>query len=646
MTSVFVAWGVLTLIGLAIWPFLFALKSGWLDRGWARARLFALTLVWAVIWLGAHTQILALSATTTLAVGGIVIAAGTLAWIRHHAALSAFARTHWKTFVMSEAVFALTLLLFGWARGMHPDISGTEKPMEYMLLQSIALDRSLPPHDAWFAGGQMAYYYGGYVWVVALGHLSQIGLGTLFVITPAIIAALGAQLAYATVLSIVKNPVAPLVAPLLVFSGNLAGIKNALLSAPPIDWWAPSRVFEGAITEFPSFSVLLGDVHPHLIAMPFVIALLYLALSPVNTGVSIVWGLLVGALTVINPWSSIVAGLLLIVWLIAKRPITKVMLHRLAAGTGVALTLVLVWFLRAPHTPQRFALSTDHTPLLAYPTMFGLFFLIAATSLLYLRLTRQRNRAHTVLFLLAAVIVIVLPELVHVDDFFSGQSERMNTIFKFWFDGWTVAAVQAAILAALVLDVIAQAPRGKVIAGLILVILVVATLAYPVQTARTFAFRNPQNGFQGEAWLARQDGGDLTRALQWVRGNLAPSATIIEPVARLYTLDNLFSTYTGRSTVIGWGQHEALWRGDWHVVQARANEVEAAYRDPTPERWRALIAQYDIAAIVVYTERQRNLPREEAGVAATRETLHSSLAPLGSPAFESATVTIFTLKER
>jgi uncharacterized membrane protein len=646
MMSVVLAWGVLTLIGLAVWPFLFVLKTGWFDRGWALARLFALTLVWAVIWLGAHMQIIRFTATITIAVGGILIFIGVVGWIRNRGALSEFVRAHWKTLVISEAVFAITLLLFGLARGMNPDITGTEKPMEYMLLQSIAGGSTLPAHDAWFVGGQMAYYYGGYVLVVVLGHLSQITLGTLFVITPALIAALGAQLAYATVLSIVKNPVSALVAPLLLFSANLVGIKDALSSMPPIDWWASSRVFKGAITEFPSFSVLLGDVHPHLIALPFIIALLYLALSPITPGVTIIWGLLVGALVVINPWSSVMTGLLLIVWLIAKRPITKKIILRIVAGAAIALIVILVWFLAAPHAPQRFALSTEHTSPLAYWQMFGLFFLVGVTSLLFLHLTRQRFRLHTILFLIASAIVIALPELVHLDDFFGGQSERMNTIFKFWFDGWTVAAVEVAILAALAINVVMKTLRGKVIAGTLLFTLVVVTLSYPVQTARTLASRASGEAFQGEAWLARQDGGDLTRALAWVRGNLASSATIIEPVARLYTLDNLFSTYSGRSTVIGWGQHEALWRGDWQAVQARVDEVEAAYRDPTPERWEALINKYKIAAIVVYSDPRRNLPREEAGVAAARETLHSSLDSLGTSTFESATLTIFKVKER
>src|SRR3989344_1962685 len=646
MTSVVLAWGVLTLIGLAVWPFLFALKTGWLDRGWALARLFALTLVWAVIWIGAHTQIFRFTATTTIAIGGILILIGAVGWIRNRGALSEFVRAHWKTLVISEAVFALTLLLFGLARGMNPDITGTEKPMEYMLLQSIAGDYSLPAHDAWFAGGQTAYYYGGYAFVVALGYLTHISLGTLFVITPALIAALAAQLAYATVFSIARNPLTALVGPLFLFSANLPGIKNAFSSMPPIDWWAPSRVFEGAITEFPSFSVLLGDVHPHLIALPFVVGLLYCALSPFTTGVSLVWGLLVGALVVINPWSSVVAGLLLIVWLIAKRPIKKGVLLRLIAGAGLALALVLVWFLPSQSAPQRFALSTDHTPLAAFWLMFGLFFLVAVAAILYLHLTRQRFRVHTVLFLFAALVVIALPELVHVDDFFGGQSERMNAIFKFWFDGWTVAAVEVAILAALALDVITKkALRGKVITGLLLITLAFVALSYPIETARTLAGKNSRDTFQGEAWLELQDGGDLTRALQWVRGNLAPGATIIEPVARLYTLDNLFSTYTGRSTVIGWGQHEALWRGDWQAVQARIDAVETAYRDPTPERWEALIAKYKITAIVVYSDPRRNLPREEAGVAATLETLHSSLDSLGTSAFESATLTIFKVKE-
>ncbi|RIL08688.1 MAG: hypothetical protein DCC75_08285, partial [Proteobacteria bacterium] len=63
---------------------------------------------------------------------------------------------------------------------------------------------------------------------------------------------------------------------LSVFIGlgsNLAGVWNFLTQDS--NWWGPSRVITGAINEFPAWSFLLGDLHPHYMNLgfvPFVIA--------------------------------------------------------------------------------------------------------------------------------------------------------------------------------------------------------------------------------------------------------------------------------------------------------------------------------------------------------------------------------------
>ena len=55
---------------------------------------------------------------------------------------------------------------------------------------------------------------------------------------------------------------------LLVFGSNLAGIKDYFFEIP--GWWEPSRVIPGAINEFPAWSFLLGDLHPHFLNLPLI----------------------------------------------------------------------------------------------------------------------------------------------------------------------------------------------------------------------------------------------------------------------------------------------------------------------------------------------------------------------------------------
>ena len=68
--------------------------------------------------------------------------------------------------------------------------------------------------------------------------------------------------------------VAGLVAAALVtILGNLAGVRDVAARRRPAEatthWFDPSRVIPDTINEFPSFSFMLGDLHAHVLALPF-----------------------------------------------------------------------------------------------------------------------------------------------------------------------------------------------------------------------------------------------------------------------------------------------------------------------------------------------------------------------------------------
>jgi uncharacterized membrane protein len=50
----------------------------------------------------------------------------------------------------------------------------------------------------------------------------------------------------------------------------LAGLKSVLLEGtklPPYNYWDPSRVIPDTINEFPYWSFLFADLHPHMIGL-------------------------------------------------------------------------------------------------------------------------------------------------------------------------------------------------------------------------------------------------------------------------------------------------------------------------------------------------------------------------------------------
>jgi YYY domain-containing protein len=240
----------------------------------------------------------------------------------------------------SELVFAIAYAAMALLVAYSPDVWGTEKPMDMAFVNAIDASSSFPPHDPWLAGADLNYYY--------LGHLAMalplrvlgtapaegydLALAVLFALAAASVFTLAGTLwaaARAVRPELRGGPVAAGLAAVLVclVLGDLAGVKAWLdAPAPPgdYDWFAPSRVIPNTINEFPWFSFLLGDLHAHVLALPFVGLALAFAVQVVLVGPrgDAAWrgaaealgaGLSIGALYAINSWSyPVAAGLLVL----------------------------------------------------------------------------------------------------------------------------------------------------------------------------------------------------------------------------------------------------------------------------------------------------------------------------------------------
>jgi YYY domain-containing protein len=223
----------------------------------------------------------------------------------------------------------------------------TEKPMDMAFINAINASSHFPPHDPWMSGETLNYYYLGHLalaWPIKLlgirpdsGYLLAWGL--LFALTASAVYAFAGTL-WAAARAKLPNPprggpvlAGMLAVALVVVLGNLAGVRSWIRADnPPHDyaWFEPSRVIPNTIDEFPSFSFLLGDLHAHVLALPFTVLALAFALQLALAGPrgDVVWrsvgealaaALAIGALYAINSWSyPVAAGLLaagLVVWL-------------------------------------------------------------------------------------------------------------------------------------------------------------------------------------------------------------------------------------------------------------------------------------------------------------------------------------------
>ncbi len=318
-------WGVLFLLGTAVTPLTFYLFKRLPDRGYAFVKMLALLLVSYLFWLLGSLGFLQNN------LGGILLAmtlmVGLSYWAYRHSGseLRAWVWGHWKHILLTELVFALLFGLWVWVRAQNPAIVATEKPMEFAFLNAAGRSATFPPVDPWLSGFGISYYYFGYVMSSVLARLAAVsepvafnlaiawllagtGVGA-FGIVYNLVASYGHFLQQkASRLALTFGLIAAIALPI---GGNLQIILELLHEnnvgsaqfwqwlnvrdinmAPSPDsiaryetsgwwWWRSSRVInehsltgqiiEGLepIAEFPSFSFILGDLHPHVLALPF-----------------------------------------------------------------------------------------------------------------------------------------------------------------------------------------------------------------------------------------------------------------------------------------------------------------------------------------------------------------------------------------
>lgn len=160
-------WLVISLYGWAAFPIVFRLFPWLSDRGYGAARIVGLFIVALVAWWAASLKVPLWSQAGVGLVLVVMAAFSTwLIWPRR-AELAAFIRDRWKTLVAVELLAAVLFLAWIGVRLTNPDLwhqyKGGEKPMDFAMFNAVLRATTFPAADAWYAGGNLNYYYWGYV---------------------------------------------------------------------------------------------------------------------------------------------------------------------------------------------------------------------------------------------------------------------------------------------------------------------------------------------------------------------------------------------------------------------------------------------------------------------------------------------------
>ena len=340
---IFFWWLALTLTGCLTLPLVFAALPGLADRGYVFGKLLGLLLLAYLTWILACVRLVAFSHLSTTLVVSVLLVSGTALFYAQRRSILAFLRRRWRLLLLEEGLFTLAFLLFVGIRSLNPDLwnvyLGGEKPMEMAFLNAILRSPYMPPLDPWYAGGYINYYYYGYIVFGAFIKLTGIAPATAFNLAIPTLFALTFTGTFSLVYSLSRRVSWGLLggyfAALIGNFDGLLQVKDWLgaalnhLPLPLFDYWRSSRIIPFTINEFPFWSFLFADLHPHVIDMPVTIFMLAIISAILISGKSIVRndgvrlrlnssGLLLyalatfifGTLACINPWDMPVYALL------------------------------------------------------------------------------------------------------------------------------------------------------------------------------------------------------------------------------------------------------------------------------------------------------------------------------------------------
>ena len=606
-------------------------------------------------------------------------------------------------------------------RGFTPQILNTEKPMDVAFLASGARAIALPPADPWFAGEPINYYYLGYLLHGGLARMAGVPVAVGFNLALAttcsmtIVAAFG--VGSAVVFPWLRGRAAvaagALAAVLVALAGNLAA-PLALLADPAgtvaAGWWGgvgwgASRVVADAdlrdptvITEFPFFSLLLGDLHPHLMALPFFLTALGLArsllgerargdrggrFSPHDLVRTVVVGAVVGALYALNSWDYPTALLVALaaLWVgLRAAPASR----RVAALAVLAAASLLAWapFWAGFDPPVGQGGGEGASPLSGIPllgrigatvglvtwertsvgeflTMFGIPYLVGlaflavrlgkdgvlsglgppsaavvvgavsvvaaaivipaplllvcgvplAAAVAVLRRERAPSAGTVAVALYAlGLAIVLLTEFAFLRDVFGN---RMNTIFKAYYQAWVLLAVAAAVAMVLLWRAAATGGLRRGLLGAAFALALAAGAVYPILAAVQWtAVQGPANagprawqGLDGMAYVGRSSPGELA-ALRWLAAHAQPGDVVLEaagcayqPIGEVPT--SRVSAFTGVPTVLGWANHERQWRNGQPDLRAEIADREAAIEGMYAEPGGPEFAAYGVTLLYV-----------------------------------------------
>ncbi|HEV8117927.1 MAG TPA: DUF2298 domain-containing protein [Thermoanaerobaculia bacterium] len=688
-------------VGLACLPLLRVFFQNRRDAA-LLSRPVGLALVAYLGWLLSLSKSVGFERGTLLLALALVGVASYLVRRASRAAAGVAAERFWGREERTAALFFwIPTAVFILIRAAVPEVLGAEKFMDLAFFNSLSRFGAMPPTDPWMSGHTINYYYWGYLLAAVLAKLAQVPSFVSYNLSIATFAGYAFVSAACLAMRLSGGRVfaGAWAGVGAVFAGNVTGALDAW-HAPFIrdfDYWHASRVIADGktINEFPFFTFFHADLHPHLLAFPFSIAVFAAAHRYIEIPApaseepekKLAWpaaaarllsnwwpaflvALLAGTARAANNWLLPAMAILLVVTGILRTtrgrrlPAPGDALWGALVGAGLVLLSLVLWY---PYSrsyalqTQGLGRATQRSDLIEFLGVWGLLLAAGYAGLIPAVLARKleegaKRRMDLLLALFgfgclvaalvtkAPALMALLPlaalagivaaralaspegdpdqvftaflivlaagmvagcEFIYFKDSYGESLQRMNTIFKFYHQAWPLLAVGAAVYGE-------RAWRERKFAGglprFALVVAAVVSLFYPVEAAASrLRQQEGSPSLDLRAALAKRNSGD-NAAIEWLSTHAARGSVILEATGDPYSEFARISSHTGLATVLGWANHEGLWRSNDPEIAQRGSAVRSFYTSLDAKAAASVIQRYGVTYVIWGDLERRTYP--------------------------------------
>ncbi len=506
-------------------------------------------------------------------------------------------------FFLSQALFFLILLLIIIFNAFHPEIYFGEKPMDYNLIQYFSRFPDIPPQDPWFAKKRLNYYYLGYFSLGSLKSMFGMELKWTYHLFLGLLAGWFSQMIMAICMALKVSRVKALwVALLLTLGSNWHSFYTGFFGDKALDinfFWKNTRVFNnGLFAEFPIWSFLFADIHPHVMAYPFaLLGLFFIIRLWKGDELSFIEGFFLGFSLVttfyINIWDALFYGSFMALGLISYlwRHRNKGLKYCYALFISMLVLLIPYFFTMSGGRSIEWGMHQKNLyDFSRWGYLLGQYIPLLIVGIFLKRKAIQLDQR----YLLAGVLIWTFA----IEFFY--LMDPVNTIFKFGNQIFILLGVLSFSL----LSFNSKLSRGKnwsiVGTGIFVSFLMLIGTGYNLKAlfGHTY-FGTSKPHLNGQEYFERLSPVDH-EFVEFLNTRVKGLPLLLERYGRSFEPHlSRISSRTGLPVLLGWDGHIMVRGADIQIIHQRKKTIDFIYNSVDPIQVHQLLREKNISFLII-----------------------------------------------